>query len=132
MVPYEVDSQGGYISHAVAHHHRRKRSANGTGLSEAVHFKLHGLGREFHLELRPAGGLLAPGFTVQTLGKSGTKKSLPYREDDHCFYQGSLRSSAESLVALATCAGMVSIDRCVDKQRAVDVPVVSHLSSARH
>nr|XP_023669699.1 A disintegrin and metalloproteinase with thrombospondin motifs 16-like isoform X1 [Paramormyrops kingsleyae] len=111
VVPYEVDSQGGYISHAVAHHHRRKRSANGAGPSETVHFKLHGLGREFHLELRPAGGLLAPGFTVQTLGKNGTKNSLPYREDDHCFYQGSLRSSAESLVALATCAGMSGLIR---------------------
>uniref|UniRef100_A0A8C9R511 ADAM metallopeptidase with thrombospondin type 1 motif 16 n=1 Tax=Scleropages formosus TaxID=113540 RepID=A0A8C9R511_SCLFO len=112
VAPYEVDPQGQYISHAVAHHHRRKRSTidpNGP-----VHFKVHGLGQDFHLELQPSSGLLAPGFMIQTLGRNGTKSVQVYREDDRCFYQGSLRSSADSLVALATCAGMSGLIRTQD------------------
>lgn len=116
--PFEVDHQGVYISHEVAHHHRRRRrrslnldasppDANG----ETVHFQLSGLGQEFHMELTEASEtLIAPGFTVQVLGKNGTKSLRAYHQDDLCFYQGSLRSRVNSSVALSTCAGMVSLN----------------------
>lgn len=114
MSPYEVDRRGRYVSHAVAHHHRRKRSleAGGIGLASAAHFRLRGLGQDFHMELRPAAGLLAPAFTVQTLGPNGTEKLETFPGPDFCFYQGSLRSKVNSTVALSTCAGMVSPARC--------------------
>lgn len=62
------------------------------------------------MELREASqSLIAPGFTIQVLGKNGTKSLRAYHQDDLCFYQGSLRSSVNSSVALSTCMGMVSL-----------------------
>lgn len=63
------------------------------------------------MELREASQrLIAPGFTIQVLGKNGTKSLRAYRQDDLCFYQGSLRSKVNSSVALSTCTGMVSLN----------------------
>ncbi|XP_039511097.1 uncharacterized protein LOC120465536 [Pimephales promelas] len=106
VAPYEVDHQGRYISHAVAHQHRRKRSTDGQGHDPTVHFRFHGLGQDFHLDLQPSHDLMAPSFTVQTLGRSGTKSLQPFPQDDLCFYHGVLRSKVNSYVALSTCAGM--------------------------
>lgn len=121
VAPYEVSHQGTYISHEVAHHQRRRRrrsltpdarsSNTDSSSSETVHFRLSGLGQEFHMELREASeGLIAPGFTIQVLGKNGTKSLRAYHQDDLCFYQGSLRSRVNSSVALSTCMGMVSLN----------------------
>uniref|UniRef100_A0A8C4SLX1 ADAM metallopeptidase with thrombospondin type 1 motif, 16 n=1 Tax=Erpetoichthys calabaricus TaxID=27687 RepID=A0A8C4SLX1_ERPCA len=74
----------------------------------SIHLKLHGFGQDFHLELQSSKNLLAPGFMIQMLGKNGTKHVETYKEDDICFYQGSLRSKMNSSVALSTCNGMVS------------------------
>lgn len=110
VAPYEVDRHGRYVSHAVAHHHRRKRALEAHAIDPAstAHFHLHGLGQDFHMDLRPSVGLVAPGFTVQTLGGNGTQELETLPGEDFCFYQGSLRSKGNSTVALATCAGMVS------------------------
>lgn len=118
--PYEVNHQGVYISHEVAHHQRRRRrrsltpdagSSNTDGSSKTVHFRLSGLGQDFHMELKEASeSLIAPGFTIQVLGKNGTKSLRAYHQDDLCFYQGSLRSRVNSSVALSTCTGMVSLN----------------------
>uniref|UniRef100_A0A8P4KKE3 ADAM metallopeptidase with thrombospondin type 1 motif, 16 n=1 Tax=Dicentrarchus labrax TaxID=13489 RepID=A0A8P4KKE3_DICLA len=106
--PYEVSHQGVYISHEVAHHQRRRHS-------ETVHFRLSGLGQDFHMELREASeNLIAPGFTIQVLGKNGTKSLRAYHQDDLCFYQGSLRSRVNSSVALSTCMGMSGLIRTQD------------------
>ncbi|XP_015229727.1 PREDICTED: A disintegrin and metalloproteinase with thrombospondin motifs 16-like [Cyprinodon variegatus] len=124
VAPYEVNHQGVYISHEVAHHKRRRRRRSPTsdahpsdaGLtSETVHFQLRGLGQDFHMELREASqSLIAPGFTVQVLGRNGTKSLRAYHQDDHCFYQGSLRSRVNSSVALSTCLGMSGLIRTQD------------------
>lgn len=120
VTPYEVNHEGVYISHEIAHHKRRRRrrsltpdaDPSDTGSShETVHFHLRGFGQDFHMELREASeGLIAPGFTVQVLGRNGTKSLRVYHQDDHCFYQGSLRSRVNSSVALSTCSGMVSLN----------------------
>ncbi|XP_034467875.1 A disintegrin and metalloproteinase with thrombospondin motifs 16 [Hippoglossus hippoglossus] len=123
--PYEVSHQGVYISHEVAHHQRRRRrrsltpdvasSNTGGGGNETVHFRLSGLGQDFHMELREASeSLIAPGFTVQVLGKNGTKSLRAHQRDDLCFYQGSLRSRVNSSVALSTCMGMSGLIRTQD------------------
>jgi len=115
--PFEVNHEGVYISHEVAHNQRRRRRRSLTGSSETdggsetLHFRLSGLGQDFHMELREASeSLIAPGFTVQVLGKNGTKSLRAYHRDDLCFYQGSLRSKVNSSVALSTCTGMVSLN----------------------
>lgn len=111
MSPYEVDSHGRYVSHAVAHHHRLKRSLERGGIDSAstAHFRLSGLRQDFHMDLHPSVGLLTPGFSVQTLSENGTQTLEPFSADHFCFYQGSLRSEVNSTVALSTCAGMVSV-----------------------
>ncbi|KAM9487904.1 A disintegrin and metalloproteinase with thrombospondin motifs 16 isoform 2-T2 [Clarias gariepinus] len=113
VAPYEVDRHGRYISHAVAHPHRRKRSLEHHRIDHTTmaHFRLQGLGQSFHMELRPSSGLLAPGFTVQTLGDNGTEKLETFPGEDFCFYQGSLRSNVNSTVALSTCDGMSGLIR---------------------
>ncbi|GLD70636.1 A disintegrin and metalloproteinase with thrombospondin motifs 16, partial [Lates japonicus] len=122
--PYEVNHQGAYISHEVAHHQRRRRrrslnpdagSSNTDSSGEMVHFRLSGLGQDFHMELREASeSLIAPGFAIQVLGKNGTKSLRAYHQDDLCFYQGSLRSRVNSSVALSTCMGMSGLIRTQD------------------
>lgn len=80
------------------------------------------------MELREASeSLIAPGFTIQVLGKNGTKSLRAYHQDDLCFYQGSLRSRVNSSVALSTCTGMVSLNmhrvglrEGLDKREGVD------------
>ncbi|XP_072250752.1 A disintegrin and metalloproteinase with thrombospondin motifs 16 [Leuresthes tenuis] len=124
VTPYEVNHQGVYISHEVAHHKRRRqrrsltpdaRSSNSGSSSETVHFQLSGLGQDFHMELREASeSLIAPGFTIQVLGKNGTKSLRAYHQDDLCFYQGSLRSRVNTSVALSTCMGMSGLIRTQD------------------
>ncbi|XP_033957655.1 A disintegrin and metalloproteinase with thrombospondin motifs 16 [Pseudochaenichthys georgianus] len=122
--PYEVNHQGVYISHEVAHYQRQRRrrslnpdagSPNTNGSSETVHFLMSGLGQDFHMELKEASeSLIAPGFTIQVLGKNGTKSLRAYHQDDLCFYQGSLRSKVNSSVALSTCTGMSGLIRTKD------------------
>ncbi|XP_034142841.1 A disintegrin and metalloproteinase with thrombospondin motifs 16 [Esox lucius] len=112
--PYEVDHLGQYISHQVTHRQRRRRSsdeAGGNAGTSAVHFRLQGLGQDFHLELQPSQGLVTPGLSVQLLGKNGTKSLQPLRHNDLCFYQGSLRAKVNSSVALSTCSGMSGLIR---------------------
>lgn len=118
--PYEVDHQGAYVSHEVAHHQRRRRrrsltadagSSNTDSSNETVHLRFSGFGQDFHMELRETSHtLIAPGFTIQVLGKNGTKSLWAYHQDDLCFYQGSLRSRVNTSVALSTCTGMVSVN----------------------
>ncbi|XP_068614833.1 A disintegrin and metalloproteinase with thrombospondin motifs 16 [Brachionichthys hirsutus] len=121
--PYEVNHQGVYISHEVAHHQRKRQrrsltadtDSSNDGDSTAVHFRLSGLGQDFHMELREASdSLIAPGFTVQVLGKNATKSLRAYHQDELCFYQGSLRSKVNSSVALSTCMGMSGLIRTSD------------------
>ncbi|XP_068452431.1 A disintegrin and metalloproteinase with thrombospondin motifs 16 [Clinocottus analis] len=122
VAPFEVNNQGVYISHDVAHDQRRRRrrslagsSKTGGGGGETVHFRVSGLGQDFHMELTEASqSLIAPGFTVQLLGKNGTKSLRARRQHDLCFYQGSLRSKVNSSVALSTCTGMSGLIRTQD------------------
>ncbi|XP_053699807.1 A disintegrin and metalloproteinase with thrombospondin motifs 16 [Synchiropus splendidus] len=117
--PYEVSHRGTYISHQVAQHQRRRRrrSVSGDALvsGETAHFRVSGLGQDFHMELSEnSKSLIAPGFTVQVLGNNGTKGLRAYQPDDLCFYQGSLRSRVNSSVALATCYGLTGLIRTQD------------------
>ncbi|XP_037129892.1 A disintegrin and metalloproteinase with thrombospondin motifs 16 isoform X2 [Syngnathus acus] len=121
--PYEVNHQGAYISHKIAHHQRRRRrsaspdasTSNTNGSSETTHFRVSGLGQDFHMELQEASDtLIAPGFTIQVLGKNGTKSLRDYQQDHLCFYQGSLRLKVNSSVALSTCMGMSGLIRTQD------------------
>lgn len=109
VTAYEVDQNGNYISHAIAHHERRKRSTSGRS-TDSLHLHLQGFGHDFQLDLKASNFLVAPGFTVQTLGKGRTKTVQTFPSEDFCFYQGILRLHKNSTVALSTCGGLVSRD----------------------
>jgi hypothetical protein len=105
---YEVDHRGDFVSHEIMHHQRRRRAVAQLG-RDTLHLRLKGFRHDFHLDLKAASNLVAPGFMVQTLGKRGTKSVQRLPPEDFCFYQGSLRSQKNSSVALSTCQGLVSM-----------------------
>ncbi|KAL2084877.1 hypothetical protein ACEWY4_020395 [Coilia grayii] len=133
VAPFEVDHEGRYISHAVAHHQRRHRRAldraEKAGTSELVHYRLSGLSQNFHLELRLSAGLITPGFKVQRLGLNGTASLQDYSPHDLCFYQGLLRSKVNSSVAMTTCGGMSGLIRTQEADYLIR-PVHPHLASS--
>lgn len=108
--PYEVDRNGDYVSHDVAHPQRRRRAlAQLSADPDSLYLRLRGFRHDFHMQLRVSSLLVAPGFVVQTLGKGGAKSVQAFPPEDFCFYQGSLESHKNSSVALSTCKGLVSI-----------------------
>nr|XP_019598944.1 PREDICTED: A disintegrin and metalloproteinase with thrombospondin motifs 16 isoform X1 [Rhinolophus sinicus] len=108
--PYEVDRNGNYVSQEITHPQRKKRALARPGV-DSLHLRLKGFRRDFHMELRPASRLVAPGFIIQTLGKAGTKSVQAFPPEEFCFYQGSLRSHKNSSVALSTCKGLSGMIR---------------------
>ncbi|XP_034267697.1 A disintegrin and metalloproteinase with thrombospondin motifs 16 isoform X2 [Pantherophis guttatus] len=110
VTAYEVDQNGDYISHAIAHHERRKRSISGRS-TDSLHLHLQGFGHDFQFDLKTSNFLVAPGFTIQTLGKGRTKTVQTFPSEDFCFYQGILRLHENSTVALSTCGGLSGLIR---------------------
>ncbi|XP_006901364.1 PREDICTED: A disintegrin and metalloproteinase with thrombospondin motifs 16 [Elephantulus edwardii] len=104
---YEVDRNGDYVSHEIAHHQRRRRAVEG----DSLHIRLRGFGQDFHMDLKTSSNLVAPGFIIQTLGKGGTKSVQTMAPEEFCFYQGSLKALKNSSVALSTCKGLSGMIR---------------------
>uniref|UniRef100_A0A4W3HNI1 ADAM metallopeptidase with thrombospondin type 1 motif 16 n=1 Tax=Callorhinchus milii TaxID=7868 RepID=A0A4W3HNI1_CALMI len=126
VAPYEADSNGEYISHTLAHQHRKKRSAHNVE-DESLYFRVGGFGQDFHLKLRTSVGLMAPGFTVQMLGKEGIKSVQQYHPEELCFYQGALVSHSNSSVALSTCKGLSGLIRTAEADYFL-TPLPQHLA----
>lgn len=71
--------------------------------------RLDAFGRQLHLELQLDRGFLAPGFTLQTLGRRpGPAESDPDLAGDlaHCFYSGTVNGDPSSAAALSLCKGV--------------------------
>ncbi|XP_010968665.3 A disintegrin and metalloproteinase with thrombospondin motifs 16 isoform X1 [Camelus bactrianus] len=128
--PYEVDPDGNYVSHEITHPQRRKRALAQRGV-DALHLRLKGFRRDFHMDLTTSGKLVAPGFLVQTLGKGGTKSVRTFPPEDFCFYQGSLRSHESSAVALSTCKGLSGMIRTQEADYFLK-PLPAHLAGRLH
>lgn len=122
---YEVDHRGDYVSHEIMHHQRRRRAVTMSGV-ESLHLRVKGSRHDFHMDLRTSSSLVAPGFIVQTLGKTGTKSVQTLPPEDFCFYQGSLRSHRNSSVALSTCQGLSGMIRTEEADYFLK-PLPSHL-----
>ncbi|XP_055965051.1 A disintegrin and metalloproteinase with thrombospondin motifs 16 [Sorex fumeus] len=125
--PYEVDPAGAYVSHEVAHPQRRRRMLAPYG-PDALHLRLSGFQRDFHLDLRAASGLVAPGLRVQTLGPGGRRSVRAFPPDQLCFYQGSLRAHSNSTVALSTCTGLSGLIRTPEADYFL-TPLPTHLAA---
>lgn len=74
-----------------------------------AHLRLDAFGRQLSLELQPDRGFLAPGFTLQTVGrKPGPDAQSPDHVGDlaHCFYSGTVNGDPSSAAALSLCEGV--------------------------
>ncbi|XP_054982767.1 A disintegrin and metalloproteinase with thrombospondin motifs 16 [Sorex araneus] len=125
--PYEVDPAGAFVSHEVAHPQRRRRRLARRG-PDALHLRLSGFQRDFHLDLKAASGLVAPGLRVQRLGPGGRRSARALPPDQLCFYQGSLRAHSNSTVALSTCTGLSGLIRTPEADYFL-TPLPEHLAS---
>ncbi|XP_036871418.2 A disintegrin and metalloproteinase with thrombospondin motifs 16 [Manis javanica] len=126
--PYEVDRNGDYVSHDVAHPQRRRRAlAQLSADPDSLYLRLRGFRHDFHMQLRVSSLLVAPGFVVQTLGKGGAKSVQAFPPEDFCFYQGSLESHKNSSVALSTCKGLSGMIRTQEADYFLK-PLPSHLA----
>ncbi|XP_042196315.1 A disintegrin and metalloproteinase with thrombospondin motifs 18 [Callorhinchus milii] len=124
LTPVKVDASGTYLSHDLTHRSRRKRS-EGQLPGESLHYKLNFLGQELQLDLTPS-NLLAEGFTVQTLGKQGTRTQM-FQPSADCLYQGSIRNEKRSAVALSTCGGLSGLVRSQQVEYLI-TPLPHHLA----
>ncbi|XP_008984777.1 A disintegrin and metalloproteinase with thrombospondin motifs 1 [Callithrix jacchus] len=69
--------------------------------------RLHAFGQQLDLELRPDRSFLAPGFTLQNLGRRpGSETPLPETDLAHCFYSGTVNGDPSSAAALSLCEGV--------------------------
>uniref|UniRef100_A0A7I2YQL5 A disintegrin and metalloproteinase with thrombospondin motifs 1 n=1 Tax=Homo sapiens TaxID=9606 RepID=A0A7I2YQL5_HUMAN len=69
--------------------------------------RLHAFDQQLDLELRPDSSFLAPGFTLQNVGrKSGSETPLPETDLAHCFYSGTVNGDPSSAAALSLCEGV--------------------------
>lgn len=76
---------------------------------ETTRLRLDAFGQRLHLKLQPDRGFLAPGFTLQTVGrKPGPEaQSLdPAGDLAHCFYSGTVNGDPSSAAALSLCEGV--------------------------
>lgn len=76
---------------------------------ETTRLNLDAFGRRLHLELQPDRGFLAPGFTLQTVGRRPTPEAPgldPAGDLAHCFYSGTVNGDPSSAAALSLCEGV--------------------------
>lgn len=74
-----------------------------------THLRLDAFGRQLLLELQPDRGFLAPGFTLQTVGRRpgpDASRSDPVGDLAHCFYSGTVNGDPSSAAALSLCEGV--------------------------
>lgn len=80
----------------------------GSGHTTA-HLRLDAFGGHLSLELHPDRGFLAPGFTLQTVGRKPGPEALPPDQVGdlaHCFYSGTVNGDPSSAAALSLCEGV--------------------------
>lgn len=76
---------------------------------ETTRLSLDAFGRRLHLELQPDRGFLAPGFTLQTVGRRPAPDAPgldPAGDLAHCFYSGTVNGDPSSAAALSLCEGV--------------------------
>lgn len=74
-----------------------------------AHLRLDAFGRQLSLELQEDRGFLAPGFTLQTMGRRpepDVLRSDPVGDLAHCFYSGTVNRDPSSAAALSLCEGV--------------------------
>lgn len=79
------------------------------GHDSTTRLHLDAFGQQLHLKLQPDSGFLAPGFTLQTVGRSPGSEAQhldPTGDLAHCFYSGTVNGDPSSAAALSLCEGV--------------------------
>lgn len=79
------------------------------GHDSTTRLLLDAFGQRLHLMLQPDSGFLAPGFTLQTVGRSPGSEAQhldPTGDLAHCFYSGTVNGDPNSAAALSLCEGV--------------------------
>lgn len=79
------------------------------GHDSTTRLRLDAFGQQLHLKLQPDSGFLAPGFTLQTVGRSPGSEAQhldPTGDLAHCFYSGTVNGDPGSAAALSLCEGV--------------------------
>lgn len=79
------------------------------GHDSTTRLRLEAFGQQLHLKLQPDSGFLAPGFTLQTVGRSPGSEAQhldPTGDLAHCFYSGTVNGDPTSAAALSLCEGV--------------------------
>ena len=105
--PVQVDEHGSYVTHELSYPRIRRSGSDTEERADDVHYKLKAFDRDLHLNLRRNARLLAPGFQVEVLGKTG--QVLKRHAVDNCYYTGGVRNGGRATVALSNCDGLVSM-----------------------
>ena len=120
VVPVQVDASGQYLSHSIhpvvqQQQQTRRNPSDNEGAPNShgpatLNYKFNAHGQDFHLEVSPNEGLLAPGFAIQRRKNGRTLEKLEYiPELENCHYSGKAVSHGdESIVAVSICDGLVS------------------------
>ena len=108
--PHRVTSDGNFLSHSVHHQRRRRRSSSDVTDEESLHFRLKVGGADLHLDLEPSDEFLSRGITVEY--RPDNYKNISFAKfrslpEYVCHFRGRVRGQPNSLVALATCDGLV-------------------------
>lgn len=79
------------------------------GHDSTTRLHLEAFGQQLNLKLQPDSGFLAPGFTLQTVGRSSGSEAQhldPTGDLAHCFYSGTVNGDPSSAAALSLCEGV--------------------------
>lgn len=79
------------------------------GHDSTTRLSLEAFGQQLHLKLQPDSGFLAPGFTLQTVGRNPGSEAQhldPTGDLAHCFYSGTVNGDPSSAAALSLCEGV--------------------------
>jgi thrombospondin motif-containing protein 9 len=122
VTPERVNEAGDNFPTSV-HFKRKKRSVEDSpGNSSdqwalpSIHYKISAFGQNYHLNLTPESGFIAPLYTVTVLGapivnitdftpEEETEEDTEYQ---HCFYKGHVNAQTENTAVISLCSGLVS------------------------
>uniref|UniRef100_A0A8C7HLX5 ADAM metallopeptidase with thrombospondin type 1 motif 9 n=1 Tax=Oncorhynchus kisutch TaxID=8019 RepID=A0A8C7HLX5_ONCKI len=125
VTPERVNEAGDNFPTSV-HFKRKKRSVEDSpGNSSdqwalpSIHYKISAFGQNYHLNLTPESGFIAPLYTVTVLGapivnitdftpEEETEEDTEYQ---HCFYKGHVNAQTENTAVISLCSGLLGTFR---------------------
>ncbi|MBN3308697.1 ATS9 metalloproteinase, partial [Amia calva] len=123
------------------HFKRRKRSIDESSgslsdpwSSSEIYYRIKAFGQDFHINLTPDSGFIAPLYTVTLLGVPGSSENQTGFSPDedaedtdhkHCFYKGHVNAKPEHTAIISLCSGLLGTFRSPEGEYFVE-PLHNH------